>query len=182
MNNKFYWLRNSFFLLIVVSSNAYSASLCAPNENMFFSCQIQGTTDVVSLCYGYNKPSNNPNDIWMQFRYGTAKKIKLIYPKQKSDSLSKFIGARQYSRDAGNGESLSIASVAFRYNNQTYLVGTSIIGELTEYEFIHGPEELPENYNSSDYISLGGKPLKCIQGKGRLDEIAIELELASREK
>lgn len=182
MNNKFSWLRKSFLLLIVVSSNAYSASLCAPTENILFSCHIQGTTDVVSLCYGYNKPSDIPNNIWMQFRYGSAKKIKLIYPKQKSDSLSKFTGARQYSRDVGNGESLSIASVAFRYNNQTYLVGTSIIGELTEYEFVHGPKALPENYNSGDYSSLGGKPLKCVQGKGRLDEIAIELELASREK
>lgn len=181
MINKISWLCRSFLLLIILSSNAYSASLCTPTESVLFSCKIEGTTDVVSLCYGYN-PGMAQNDKWMQFRYGSARKTKLIYPKQKSGSFSKFIGSRQYSRDTGDGESVSIASVAFRYHDQTYLVGTTVIGGLTRYEFIRGPNMLPQNYSSGDYDSIGGKPLKCAKGQGRVEEIASELELAGRQK
>jgi hypothetical protein len=66
---------------LVVSAAARAESLCAADEIDFFSCALNRKGKIVSLCGAKDLA---PNAGYLQYRFGTAQKIEMTAPKEKT--------------------------------------------------------------------------------------------------
>ena len=98
-------------------------SHCLDNEFVYFSCRIDGSTKVVSLCGGIHdrKPS------WMQYRFGAIGSLELIYPKTAEGSLHQFAGFFQ----SHKAIPFLIEEVWFRIGKYRYRI-ESVFSELPD--------------------------------------------------
>lgn len=85
-------------VLLGVSQAATAVhSLCQGSETTYFSCSV-ANGKIISLCgnaYIEEKYANDwiePDNPWLQYRFGLPHKIELTYPSVRKDSLSKFYG------------------------------------------------------------------------------------------
>ena len=74
----------------LTGSPAKSESLCGEQETVAFSCSIEQSTKIVSICYLPNSSSNNPRPT-MQYRFGVKGQTpELVYPKSPKSIESDF--------------------------------------------------------------------------------------------
>lgn len=94
---------------------------CKDTELAYFSCQIDGSTKVVSLCGGNLEAGNGQRNaaMWLQYRFGKLNALELAYPASRKNSLSKFKG------EFHAGQSASVQTIRFVVNQYTYDVGTA---------------------------------------------------------
>jgi hypothetical protein len=71
-----------------------SDSLCKTDETVVFSCALKGGKKTLSLC---SSPKLTKKDGYIQYRFGTEKKIELEYPANRQASQKSFRFAH-YSR------------------------------------------------------------------------------------
>ena len=79
----------AFFGSAVSGAHAAVSSHCAANEEVVFSCRLQKSAKVVSLCASKNllaKPENGQ----LTYRFGKPGAVELIFPKQAADSPQQF--------------------------------------------------------------------------------------------
>ncbi len=110
----------------VGSGHAGAAGHCDKGEVTYFSCKLSHSAKVVSLCGGrLTDPATQAVDpqrlstMWLQYRFGKANTLELVFPSQVNGSLSRFKG------EYHTGQSVSSSTVIFSNGNATYTVGTS---------------------------------------------------------
>ncbi len=72
-------------ILFLFSQLAHSQSLCKSSERVFFSCNIKNK--VLSLC---SSPNLNRNSGYVQYRFGTTRKIELSFPEKEEHPKGRF--------------------------------------------------------------------------------------------
>ena len=84
----------------VSATETANASLCRAGEHQYFSCHIQGSAKVASLCGNVDLSSldrttifNERDTAYLQYRFGTPINIEMMYPKQGRNSFKKFGGS-----------------------------------------------------------------------------------------
>jgi hypothetical protein len=85
------WLRLAGMALVIHLPAAHSQTHCGRGEDTEFSCKIKGSAKLASLCSG-DLDSGQPDERWLQYRFGVPGKIELRYPEQKAGSLQRFEG------------------------------------------------------------------------------------------
>jgi hypothetical protein len=76
----------SFIRLILPSAFVFSActhadeTLCRSGETVYFSCKIVRSGKLISLC---GNALDKPDRFWLQYRFGSRKKLELAYPERK---------------------------------------------------------------------------------------------------
>ena len=152
----------------LLSTNVFAASHCKKDEAIFFSCYIKGTSKVASLCGNIQEPTE-----WLQFRFGLINKPNAIYPKSKTNSLSKFVGIRNYHNDASyGGISSSLAEVIFHLDGVNYDIERTTHGESEHY----GISTQPGKGALSEIGDSNWTHLNCVKGKGYLDSLSQFLQ------
>jgi hypothetical protein len=73
-----------FFLCSPVPLLAQSESLCFSAEEVFFSCNIENSAKLLSIC------GKIQGEKYIQYRYGRPENIELIFPKVGTDAFKKF--------------------------------------------------------------------------------------------
>lgn len=53
-------------------------TLCKPKETIYFSCKVEPTGRLISLC---GNSFRDPERFWLQYRFGRTDQIELEYPK-----------------------------------------------------------------------------------------------------
>lgn len=91
------------------------ATHCVAGEEVYFSCAIEGSNKVVSLCGGIGE-SGAP--AWLQYRFGVIGRAELVFPSKKNGSLLEFGGVRQTAKAIG----LTVLEVWFRVGEYDYLI------------------------------------------------------------
>lgn len=73
-------MQNTTYLLLMFlfTNTAFAASLCKPEETVFFSCQLMNQK-IISVC-GSKDLSRNQG--YMQYRFGKVSKVELQIPKE----------------------------------------------------------------------------------------------------
>jgi hypothetical protein len=106
------------FLLLALPSAAYASSVrtqCSAGETVVFSCSTG--TRILSLCASKDVGKNTG---YMQYRYGTADKLELIYPAKPQPPKGLFTpGNLAFSGGGGS-------YVQFKKGAYTYTVFTAI--------------------------------------------------------
>src|SRR5476649_2938273 len=88
-----------FSVVLVLSMHCYSvmgATLCKPDEIVYFSCKIKSSSKIASLCGSPLREFSTDSllqDGWLQYRFGKPNgKPEFIYPAVKRDSIRNFKG------------------------------------------------------------------------------------------
>jgi hypothetical protein len=98
-------------LLLSASCCSWAGALCTSGERVLFSCRMKEKS--VALCASADLGRTTG---YVQYRFGTAQKLELQYPKEKEPAESNFfISSIAYS---GGGE----ARVRFLRNNVSYYI------------------------------------------------------------
>lgn len=88
------------------SASQDASTLCTADEYQYFSCRIDGSSKVVSLCGNIDfsdasrlAVDSENHSVYLQYRFGTPGHIDMLYPKTKGNSFKKFGGGniRTYS-------------------------------------------------------------------------------------
>lgn len=81
-----------FFGALMLNATATGAeekplvNLCQPDESVYFNCTT-AKQKFISLC---GSPDLSKSDAYLQYRFGKSTSTEMVYPKNKTDSLSKF--------------------------------------------------------------------------------------------
>lgn len=89
-----------------------TGGLCLANETNYFSCKIKNSPGIVSLCGN----SESETRRWLQYRFGRASKLELVYPVSKRDSVGKFYGQSHHANEGGDN------TISFRNKGVGYSV------------------------------------------------------------
>lgn len=107
---------NALLVLAVLSSAAAAQSLCKTNETVYFFCQLVQSAKVVSLCGNSFAESDR---FWLQYRFGTAHRLELVYPHATKHGVPLFAEADfdvgYYRRSAGYDTDVSFKNGAWSY-------------------------------------------------------------------
>jgi hypothetical protein len=122
----------------MASAGAGEASLCAPGENIVFSCHVGPKT--VSLC----RPAGTPQAL--VYRFGAPGRLELVFPEGGRAGSAGF--ARADALRYGGGST----AVSFRRGEYQY----SLYSQLGRSE---GPDRTPE-FEDGLLVSRNGKLLK----------------------
>lgn len=82
-------LLNSLGLALATTVESH----CLDDEYVYFSCRIDGSINVVSLCGGGIR-DYEPS--WVQYRFGAIGSPELVYPRTRNGSLQQFAGFFEY--------------------------------------------------------------------------------------
>ncbi|MBV4472798.1 hypothetical protein KVQ74_01330 [Pseudomonas sp. COW3] len=96
-------------------------TLCSDDEDIYFSCPLQGGKTVSVCAQGNNKPTAGS----VQYRYGVPGNIELVYPKNALPPKGKFFVV-----DASEG-SVNLNIIKFKSGAYTYLVNQAFVSFLT---------------------------------------------------
>ncbi|MEO9533409.1 MAG: hypothetical protein ABJG68_00310 [Crocinitomicaceae bacterium] len=123
-------MKNSFLItLLFIISNHLSFSqskLLLENEHVLFSFKtIAGKTCMIA--------HEKTNEKYLVYRYGTAEHIELEYPKDKSNSWSKFTYEFYYRGGGKENLGLDINSLSFENGNYRYSVYQDYSAENESY-------------------------------------------------
>jgi hypothetical protein len=100
-------------LLILFPTIAYAEdSLCAPTEQVLFSCSIGKAEKIASLC---GSPELKKGSGYLQYRYGVRGKIELVFPATKDNSLEKFRYAHYFRYQIDRAQ-VSFSNGGFEYS------------------------------------------------------------------
>jgi hypothetical protein len=96
-------------------------TLCSDDEDIYFSCPLQGGKTVSICARGNSKPTAGS----IQYRYDIPGKIELVYPKTALPPKGKFFVV-----DASEG-SVNLNIIKFKSGVYTYLVNQAFVSFLT---------------------------------------------------
>jgi len=109
------------FLLWSLFTSAYAeVSHCRKDEVTYFSCPIERSNKIASLCGNIalnHVEAGHRKSSWLQYRFGRPGKLELTYPSQKAGSLSKFTG--EFHRSAEGSDNY----IYFTNNGIEYGIG-----------------------------------------------------------
>jgi len=80
------------------SIEVVAGTLCNKNEHQYFSCGINGSDKIVSICGNVDLDNTDlesfetNENAYIQYRFGTKNNIELTFPKEKKFSIGKFYG------------------------------------------------------------------------------------------
>ncbi|MBD8528018.1 hypothetical protein [Pseudomarimonas arenosa] len=115
-----------FLMLVTTDPSASDSSThCGASEEVFFSCNLEGSAKTVSLC-GESSEYGSPK--WVQYRFGTLGDAELVFPAKRDGSLEKFGGVHQTAKAIG----LNIMEVWFRVGVYDYMIEHISGGECEE--------------------------------------------------
>lgn len=105
-------------VLFALSALIPAVGLCAPthctqDEDVIFSCSLQRTKKVVSLCSS-KKLLSKKDGAYLQYRFGALGSVELSYPTEKSGSPEKF-SYSHYFRPQTDRTQLSFDSGDYTY-------------------------------------------------------------------
>lgn len=152
---------NKRFLLtlLFVPLVSHSQTLCNNLENIVLSCQIGKKN--LSLC---SSTELDDSKGWLQYRYGTAEKVELEFPKENSHPKSHFKFNRIYSA----AEGALIGELRFKNGKTDYTVYR---------------EDIKGKVEAGVYVTINSKDtyLKCKNLSNTEDFISIVMELGLEE-
>jgi hypothetical protein len=103
------------------TSSAHADSLCKSDETLYFSCKVNNSEKMISLCgryppkiFDFDAPDYDTvvsHQAFLTYRFGTNQKIELEYPQMRTDSLAKFEGVSLHSMFGGGGAKRSTFGV-----------------------------------------------------------------------
>lgn len=126
-------------------------TLCESHEDIYFSCPLP-SGKIVSVCASNN---DKPSSGYVQYRYGTLKKIELVYPQSKVPPEGRF-----YVVNASEG-SVNLNIIKFYNGKYTYLVAQAFRSFLT---VLKGEEVvLRKSCERGGYSFINRKALKGIE-------------------
>jgi hypothetical protein len=96
-------------------------TLCSDDEDIYFSCPLEGGKTVSVCARGNNKPTAG----FVQYRYGVPSKIEMVYPKTALPPKGKFFVV-----NASEG-SVNLNIIKFKNGAYTYLVNQAFLSYLT---------------------------------------------------
>ncbi len=96
-------------------------TLCSDDEDIYFSCPLQGGKTVSVCATGNSKPTAGS----VQYRYGVPGNIEMVYPKNATPPKGKFFVV-----DASEG-SVNLNIIKFKSGAYTYLVSQAFVSFLT---------------------------------------------------
>ena len=105
----------SFLALTVLAVDPAPASHCAPFEVTAFTCTIDKSKKIVSLCASKDA---GPKTGYVQYRFGKKDKVELTFPEDKSPASQHFQGFSQRYTKGG------ASSLRFHHGDVDYLVYT----------------------------------------------------------
>ena len=94
------------------TSTIYNDELCAADEDVLLSFQVENSQKVLSVCVAKDQS-------YIVYRYGTANHIELEYPADKTDSWSKFKYSN-YTDSDGTDCQLSFENGGYQYEIGQY--------------------------------------------------------------
>jgi len=81
-------VNRSFLALCFLFCEMTSAStLCTPSEKVLFSCQLENSKKIASVCAAINLTRTVG---YLQYRFGTRGKLELVYPSTKVATQERF--------------------------------------------------------------------------------------------
>ncbi len=167
----------SSFILVVPYSHARSH--CLPAEVNFFSCQIENSSKIVSLCGTTLKNSRKFSNYWdgrLQYRFGSIGKPELTFP--KSASLSEFTGEVER-HNSGFDTYIHFVNRGFHYS----LASVEGVEEENERFYgiiVHRLGDDP-NIKPSARLRCKGQPVyKTAPGYYNFFSLAYDLETSKR--
>ncbi|WP_460089277.1 hypothetical protein [Pseudomonas sp. S2_E02] len=98
-----------------------NGTLCSDDEDIYFSCPLQGGKSVSICAQGNSKPTAGS----VQYRYGVPGKIEMVYPKTALPPKGKF-----YVVNASEG-SVDLNIIKFKSGAYTYLTNQAFVSFLT---------------------------------------------------
>lgn len=96
-------------------------TLCSGDEDIYFSCPLEGGKTVSVCARGNSKPTAGA----VQYRYGVPGNIEMVYPKSALPPKGKFFVV-----DASEG-SVNLNIIKFKSGAYTYLVSQAFVSFLT---------------------------------------------------
>lgn len=96
-------------------------TLCSDDEDIYFSCPLEGGKTVSICARGNSKPMAGS----VQYRYGFPGNIEMVYPKTALPPKGKFFVV-----DASEG-SVNLSIIKFKSGAYTYLVNQAFVSYLT---------------------------------------------------
>ena len=144
-------------VLVLLSAPAAKPSLCAPDEVVAFSCALP-RKKLASLCASKDA---GPTAGFVQYRFGTAKKVELAFPAEKAPAAQHLLG-REVHWTKGGATSLRFASGGFEYlvytgaNNDWHWAGVVVFkgGKVLRRLACLGGDELFIDYDWLKRLSL----------------------------
>lgn len=129
-------------------------TLCTANEDIYFSCELEGGHKVVSICAAGN---TSPDNGYVQYRYGEKSRVNFTYPAVHLPPRN-IISIIDVSRLAeGIGSHLKFTNDGYRYVISNALVP----GEV--YVKKNGKIVFDNICNGSDYIPFSNKVAAGVQ-------------------
>ena len=117
-------LRTGFLLLLATQTSLVTAepTLCAKNDEVFFSCVLDSSGKIVSLCGDkrIRTPDRDADEMYLVYRFGRVGAIELEYPRSSEGSIEKFKYFHQASKaDMGD---FDLNEVSFSISEYNYLL------------------------------------------------------------
>lgn len=91
--------------------SALGATLCGPDEQAFFDCQLKGSAKQLSLC---GSRSLTQDSAYLQYRFGRLGALELEFPRERVGSLRQFHLAH-YIRPQVDRTELEFSNGGYRY-------------------------------------------------------------------
>lgn len=103
----------SAMVLLLPALSTAAPTLCTPTEEVVFSCPLQRTAKVVSVCASPRLLAS-PSKGHLVYRFGKLGAVELEFPKDKAGSLAKFVHSH-YFRAQTDRTQLRFTSGDFTY-------------------------------------------------------------------
>lgn len=156
-----------FVVLGVANSIAWATddysneTLCSGAEDVYFSCKLEGTKKIASVCASGNL---SPNSGYVQYRYGKKSKVEFKFPRRLVPPMN-FFSIIDVSRLAvGLG-----THIKFRNGSYQYVISNAIVpGEI--YIANAGKPVFEKMCHGADYIPIPQRARDGLQW-GVLEEV-----------
>jgi hypothetical protein len=105
--------------LAFAAKPALSATLCAADEHVYFSCQAGKSAKRIALC---GQVKGSPGEVlgFLQYRFGTREHPDMVYPSSRNESLEKFkYGGAHQKMGRMDSREISFHSGSFDYTVYT---------------------------------------------------------------
>ncbi|GAB7525882.1 hypothetical protein PBS_48720 [Paraburkholderia sp. 2C] len=120
--------KNLALLAITIACNAAPAeaadylapaSLCQRGEKQYFSCELQGSRKIASICAANN---TSPDHGYVQYRFGTQRKIEYTFPRALTPPRGNISIVDVSRLPDGLGSHLKFSNGPY-----TYIVSTALV-------------------------------------------------------
>lgn len=128
---------------------AASASLCAPDEYLYFSCVLVKSRKIISVC-GSSPDSHEKN---LQYRIGFPDNVQFAYPQSIKDGGDKFYFA-EYIRPNVTRQSLRFKNGEYEYTIDVDSNTEEQSPEFTAGVSVHGPKSTVQNCKPKSFKGI----------------------------